>query len=73
MPQPAQEISCPGCLRIGKTANPRFYCPECHEDLEKQACVLCSTPVTTDVPYALCDDCLEDCRQYAAGDLEADQ
>lgn len=62
MPKPVNEISCSGCLRVGQTDDSRLYCPECREDLERQACVVCSTPVKSDVPHVLCDACLEECR-----------
>ena len=63
MAKSVNEICCSGCLRAGPTADPRHYCPDCCEDLERQACVACSAPVQTDVPHVLCDACLEDCRR----------
>jgi hypothetical protein len=62
MTKSVKEIFCPGCHRTGMSSDSRHYCPECREDLKKQACVLCSAPVLTDVPQVLCDACEEDCR-----------
>ena len=68
MTKSVKDVICPGCRRTGVTSDPRRYCPECREDLEKQECILCSKSVLTDVPFVLCDACEANCEYLETQD-----